>query len=73
MVVIPSAFLFLTLQKIASAVTRTANTATDATIGTTVFFLFFFAHEDFAQRFGFPSTLNQINWEQKSVYTKERN
>ena len=60
MLIIPTGgFLLLSLHKVANAIMRTANEATDAAIGTTTVF-FFFLHESDAQRFGFPSTLQLV-------------
>lgn len=59
-------FLLISFHMIANAITRTANEATDAAIGTTtdfflLLFLFsFLLHESDAQRFGSTLQLDQL-------------
>lgn len=69
MLIIPTTggFLLISFHMIANAITRTANEATDAAIGTTtdffllLLFLFsFLLHESDAQRFGSTLQLDQL-------------
>ena len=54
-------FLFLNIRKRTNIAMTTAAETTDATIGTTGFFLCGFIHESEKQSFGFPSTLQEEN------------